>query len=268
MNRTPTATLSVAIFVVFLLGPLGAAAQHYVYYHGLHPIPEAFGGEYCDTEEVHPHEYVPVEVDYFTLQDGVYYFIGDPGEEVEVQLYWYDYHHPVPVLWGGGLCYIVGPHRHWWRPHVAVHYHSVNGRYVYRGPWPRHYRAGRRVKPMHHHANAKHHHHSKAHPAKTGHPGKTKQQPARAPSRPARAHPARRTPQKRPARAGTTRRPTPKAAPRPHYRVPRANPTNTRAPTQRRATPQRRAQKPQWKRPAPRTRRTARPVRGTFRKHR
>ncbi len=127
-----------------------AGAQHYVYYHQYHPIPEAFGGGFCEDEEVHPHEYAPVDLDYYQVVDGVYYYIGDAPEDVfeEEEIVWYEDHHPVPVFWGGGFCYIIGPHTHWWRPHAHVHYHVSGGHYHYRGPWGKRYRPSRRIKPM------------------------------------------------------------------------------------------------------------------------
>jgi len=137
---------------VFVTLPSQASAQHYVYYHAYHPVPGAFGGGVCDAEEVHPHEYVPVELDYYALKEGIYYYLGDPGDEVVEEIYWYEDHHPVPMHWGGGICYLVGPHRHWWAPHAsyAPHYVVLNGRYVYRGSYGPRYQPHRRIHPHAH----------------------------------------------------------------------------------------------------------------------
>ena len=170
MKNPRPALLALATLLVASLLLVGtASAGDLVHYHGIHPIPEAYGGGICDIQETHAHEYVPVDLDYYQVQDGVYYWIGDPGDEVEiVELYWYEYHHPVPLLWGGGYCYIVGPHRHWWSPHAhfRTYYVVRNGRYLYRGPWGKRYRKARRLEAKTY--GAKKGHHFDGHPHHKG----------------------------------------------------------------------------------------------------
>ncbi len=236
-------TRVIPVLAVLLLAPATASAEHFVYYHDYHPIPEAFGGGYCDVEDVHPHEYVPVELDYFQVQDGVYYYIGDPGDDGFEELYWYEDHHPVPTHWGGGICYLWGPHRHWWRPHVHVHYQLLNGRWIYRGRWGKRYRASRRIKPLH--VGRRHIH-------KGVHRKVQRQRPRAIPRR----SKADRKPRKAPRSPSDNARRPPRQ-PRPHYRTPakRYTPAST-PPNYRNA--KRKVWRPRYK---PRTRPKRRTIR-------
>lgn len=125
-----------------------ARAETYVYYYDSHPIPDAFGGGFCYEEGAHYHVYAPVDLDFYSYHDGYYVFTGDPWfYGYSGDLYWYYDAHPVSLYWGVDVCYIVGPHRHWYTPH---HNHSswyrTGGYYYYRGDFPRHYRASRHVR--------------------------------------------------------------------------------------------------------------------------
>lgn len=133
------------MLVLILMWAAEASAQHYVYYHQYHPVPEAFDGGFCEAEGVHPHSYAPVDIDYYVVTDGIHYFIGEPPVDVFEEVHLYQHHHPVPTLWGGGICYMVGPHRHWWAP--GAHYHHRQGHWHYQGAWPRHYRPRRTIVP-------------------------------------------------------------------------------------------------------------------------
>jgi hypothetical protein len=140
-----------------LLAPVSAFAHDdeeiWIDYFGYHPIPEAYGGGFCEREDRHQHEFAPVEIEFYNVVDGVYYFVGDPSAYgYEDELYWYQYHHPVPTYWGGGYCYLVGPHRHWWVP-WGGYFVLTNGYYHYRGPWGPRYHKHRHS--YHHHKKAK-----------------------------------------------------------------------------------------------------------------
>ena len=147
------ARLTYILTALILLTSTIAMADHKVMYHAYHPIPQAYGDGFCYAKETHAHEYAPVDLEQYNVIDGVYHFIGDPtwyeyDETIVEELVWYEYHHPVPTLWGGGYCYIWGPHRHWWRPHHHRHHHHyvvVNHRHVYKGPWGKTYRPKKRI---------------------------------------------------------------------------------------------------------------------------
>jgi hypothetical protein len=151
LNHAALRTILV-ILISVLFVPAAALAdsdQYWIDYYGYHPIPEAYNGGFCERDDLHQHEYAPVEVELYNVADGVYYFVGDPSVYgYVVNLYWYEYHHPVPTYWGGGYCYLVGAHRHWWEP-WSTHFVLLNGHYHYRGPWGPYYRRHHRV---HHHA--------------------------------------------------------------------------------------------------------------------
>ena len=139
LHRLNSTLILVCVGVLFGASSAWAHDAEHVDYYGYHPIPEAYDGGFCESEELHHHEYLPVELELYNVVEGVYYFIGDPSVYgYEEALVWYYYHHPVPLYWGAGYCYIVGPHRHWWRP-WGSHFHLVNGHYHYRGPWGSHY---------------------------------------------------------------------------------------------------------------------------------
>lgn len=238
-----------------MAGPAVGFAQVVVQYHDIHPIPAAYGGGLCEDEGVHEHDYVPVDVEYYQISDEVYYWVGDPGDEdFEYELYWYDHHHPVPVVWGGGYCYIVGAHRHWWEPHIhfSHHYVLVSGRYAYRGPWGKRYRPRRALRPHHYH-RASHkgphaHHHKHKHPhARAKHAAKSRP----GASKPGRVRPVRvrRSPRRSTAKrpyynTRIERRPTRTwrkrtvTRPRPGWRSNRRSPVRSR-PVQHRNRPRR-----------------------------
>ena len=69
----------------------------------------------------HSHTYPPFDLRLFTFKDGCYYFIGDPKDfGYQGQTYSYYGAHPVLDHYGGGWCFMVGGHAHWWRPWSPV----------------------------------------------------------------------------------------------------------------------------------------------------
>ena len=81
---------------------------------GPHPAP---GGGWEATTTPHVHDYAPFDLRLFSFRQGCYYFIGDPRDfGYTGQTYDYYGAHPVADAYGGGWCFMIGPHYHWWRP--------------------------------------------------------------------------------------------------------------------------------------------------------
>src|SRR6185312_10248134 len=105
-------------------------------YMGPHPIPYEAGQGYCYQQGAHFHEYAPFDQNLFREQGGWFYFVGDPGDFSYAQQLWgYRGHHPIPVAYGGGYCFMDWPHRHNYAPAVGVAYNYVGGYYNYAGPF-------------------------------------------------------------------------------------------------------------------------------------
>jgi hypothetical protein len=63
------------------------------------------------------HNYAPFDLRLFAFRNGCYYFIGDPRDfGYNGQTYSYYGAHPILDAYGGGWCFMIGPHSHWWRP--------------------------------------------------------------------------------------------------------------------------------------------------------
>jgi hypothetical protein len=110
----------------------GAAAQvaggGYCY-GGPHPAP---GGGWEAVTTPHTHNYAPFDLRLFAQREGCYYFIGDPRDfGYTGQVYNYYGAHPVADVYGGGWCFMVGGHYHWWRPWSP--YFTVVGPWFYWG---------------------------------------------------------------------------------------------------------------------------------------
>ena len=121
------------------------------------------------------HNYAPFDLRLFSHREGCYYFIGDPRDfGYTGQIYSYYGAHPVADVYGGGWCFMVGGHYHWWRP-WSPYFTVVGPWYYWDGPydpffwsyWPyysfyyrsyypsyyaggRYYRNGYRVGAAHH----------------------------------------------------------------------------------------------------------------------
>jgi hypothetical protein len=96
-------------------------------YGGPHPAP---GGGWEAIATPHTHNYPPFDMRLFAQHDGCYYFIGDPRDfGYTGQVYNYYGAHPVADVYGGGWCFMVGGHYHWWRPWSP--YFTVVGPWFY-----------------------------------------------------------------------------------------------------------------------------------------
>lgn len=112
-----------------------APTQQYGYV-GPHPIPYNVGSGYCYEGGAHFHYYPPFDQYLFRESGGWFYFVGDPGDfGYASQMWGYRGHHPIPLAYGGGYCFIDWPHRHHYPPPYGAVYNNIGGYYVYGGPW-------------------------------------------------------------------------------------------------------------------------------------
>jgi hypothetical protein len=116
--------------------PVAGAGGAYCY-NGPHPVDtrSAAGPSWDDSGGVHTHFYPPLDTRLFSFQDGCYTFIGDPVDfGYQGQTYSYYGAHPLPDLYGGGWCFMIGAHAHSfspWSPSFAV----VGPWYYWSGPY-------------------------------------------------------------------------------------------------------------------------------------
>lgn len=109
--------------------PVAATSGGYCF-AGPHPADTrvAAGPAWDETQSNHIHNYPPFDLRLFRLQNGCYHFIGDPSDfGYRGQTYQYYGAHPVMAGHGGGWCFMIGGHAHWWRPWSSL--------FVVAGPW-------------------------------------------------------------------------------------------------------------------------------------
>jgi hypothetical protein len=132
--------LIVLAVLAVLAGPARAELVHYL---GPHPISPKVMKGMCHIEGPHIHDYVPHKPVLYVQAGDSHAFVGDPTEfEGESPRYSYYGHHP--VFWAnvevGGpaqhICYITGPHHHWYAPPTDVQFVARGGAYWYIGPMP------------------------------------------------------------------------------------------------------------------------------------
>ena len=139
----------IALATLLVLATVPAMAQDNpgFFFRGPHPVPEQVGGGFCTEPLEHHHTYSPLSLEFYRVVNGVYHFIGDPVYHgYSGNLYYYDERHPIDTVYGGGYCYIHGPHRHLFRPSLT-HYRVVNGYYRYYGPWSPSFISSRYIYP-------------------------------------------------------------------------------------------------------------------------
>jgi hypothetical protein len=101
-------------------------------YGGPHPAP---GGGWEAVQNPHTHNYAPFDLRLFALREGCYYFIGDARDfGYTGQTYSYYGAHPIHDHYGGGWCFMVGGHYHWWRP-WSPYFTVVGPWYYWYGPY-------------------------------------------------------------------------------------------------------------------------------------
>jgi hypothetical protein len=109
--------------------PVPASGGGYCF-EGPHPVDSRVepGVTWDGTAGRHMHGYPPFDLRLFSFQNGCYYFIGDPTDfGYAGDTYSYYGAHPVMAGYGGGWCFMIGAHRHFWRPWSPF--------FVTVGPW-------------------------------------------------------------------------------------------------------------------------------------
>jgi hypothetical protein len=101
-------------------------------YGGPHPAP---GGGWEATTSPHMHDYAPFDLRLFSYHEGCYYFVGDPHDfGYTGESYSYYGAHPILDTYGGGWCFMIGAHTHWWRP-WSPNFTVVGPWYYWNGPY-------------------------------------------------------------------------------------------------------------------------------------
>jgi hypothetical protein len=116
--------------------PVAAPTGGYCY-GGPHPVDTRYapGPTWDPTSGPHTHPYAPIDLRLYAFKDGCYYFIGDPHDFGYVgQTYAYYGAHPVLDVYGGGWCFMIGPHSHFWRP-WSPYFTVVGSWYYWEGPY-------------------------------------------------------------------------------------------------------------------------------------
>jgi hypothetical protein len=111
-------------------GPAVPVAGGGYCFEGPHPVDSNVqpGVTWDNQPGRHVHPYPPFDLRLFTLENGCYYFIGDPSDfGYTGETYSYYGAHPILAAYGGGWCFMIGPHRHFWRPWSPL--------FVTVGPW-------------------------------------------------------------------------------------------------------------------------------------
>jgi hypothetical protein len=109
--------------------PVQAAGGGYCF-DGPHPVDSRVepGVTWDNTAGRHMHGYPPFDLRLFNFENGCYYFIGDPTDfGYAGDTYNYYGAHPILAAYGGGWCFMIGPHHHFWRPWSPL--------FVTVGPW-------------------------------------------------------------------------------------------------------------------------------------
>jgi hypothetical protein len=100
-------------------GPALPAPDGSYCYVGPHPADTRVepGYSWDGTQGPHHRAYPPIDNRLFAFRDGCYYFTGDPRDfGYGGQTYAYYGAHPILDGYGGGWCFMMGPHAHLWAP--------------------------------------------------------------------------------------------------------------------------------------------------------
>ena len=114
----------------FVEGPAVQAPGGGYCFEGPHPVDSNVepGVTWDSTAGRHIHGYPPFDLRLFNQQNGCYYFIGDPTDfGYAGENYSYYGAHPILGAYGGGWCFMIGAHHHFWRPWSPM--------FVTVGPW-------------------------------------------------------------------------------------------------------------------------------------
>jgi hypothetical protein len=114
----------------YVEGPAVQAAAGGYCFEGPHPVDSRVepGVTWDNTPGRHIHGYPPFDLRLFAHQNGCYSFVGDPTDfGYAGDTYSYYGAHPILAAYGGGWCFMIGPHHHFWRPWSPL--------FVTVGPW-------------------------------------------------------------------------------------------------------------------------------------
>lgn len=118
-------------------GPAYRAPNGTFCYVGPHPVDTRVvaGASWDATAGRHYRGYAPIDARLFALRDGCYYFTGDPRDfGFAGQTYAYYGAHPILDGYGGGWCFMMGPHTHLWAP-WSPSFTVVGSWYYWHGPF-------------------------------------------------------------------------------------------------------------------------------------
>lgn len=126
-----------------LVTTVAFAGKKQVRYIGIHPIPKAAGGGFCNIEGLHVHVFAANKLEYRDHHNANY-FVGDPvAYGYDGPRYAYKGHHPIHVHAVVGapepdveFCYLNGPHYHYFTPPEAPEFQLSGEAYFYVGTPP------------------------------------------------------------------------------------------------------------------------------------
>jgi hypothetical protein len=121
----------------YVEGPAVQTAGGGYCFEGPHPVDSSVepGVTWDNTGGRHVHGYPPFDLRLFNLQNGCYYFIGDPTDfGYAGDTFSYYGAHPILATYGGGWCFMIGPHRHAWRPWSPL-FATVGPWFYWEGPY-------------------------------------------------------------------------------------------------------------------------------------
>jgi hypothetical protein len=132
-----------ALAGVVLVTSLAVAGRKQTRYIGIHPIPKAEGGGFCNIEGPHVHVFAANKLEYRDHR-GANYFVGDPvAYGYDGPRHAYKGHHPIHVDVVVGdqdpdveYCYLNGPHYHYFTPPPGPDFKVSGDAYFYVGTPP------------------------------------------------------------------------------------------------------------------------------------
>ncbi|HLL25638.1 MAG TPA: hypothetical protein VK427_26055, partial [Kofleriaceae bacterium] len=130
----------ILVVTLVLITTLAVAGKKQVRYVGIHPVPKAQGGGFCNIEGPHVHVFGANKLEYRDHR-GAQYFVGDPvAYGYDGPRHAYKGHHPihVDVVVGGNepdveYCYLNGGHYHSFTPPSSAEFEMAGDAYFYVG---------------------------------------------------------------------------------------------------------------------------------------
>ncbi|MBA3502306.1 MAG: hypothetical protein M4D80_18870 [Myxococcota bacterium] len=136
-------TILLGIAALVLFTTLAVAGKKQVRYIGIHPIPKAEGGGFCNIEGPHVHIFGASKLEYRDHR-GHNHFVGDPvAYGYDGPRHAYKGHHPIEVHAVVNtpepdveFCYLNGPHYHYFTPPEGPDFRLSGEAYFYVGTPP------------------------------------------------------------------------------------------------------------------------------------